>query len=252
MAADQYLIGILKREEVDYGFLSPVRLAANNFYPILKEWGAEYITDIRPSGSFAKGTANRSGTDIDLFISLSASVPYTLKEIYDSLFKWLNDKGYAPRRQNVSIGIRFEGYTIDFVPAKQQGFFSQDHSLYIRRSNTWTKTNVQHHINYVIASSRNLEIRLIKLWRDQHGLDFTSFYLELSVILALKGINNGLASNVWAVFIYLRDHFQTTRIVDPANSNNIVSDEMINVDKSKIKDAAIRALAATNWGQIIK
>lgn len=252
MTIDKYLFEILKREEVNYGFLSPVRLAANDFYPILKEWGGEYITDIHPSGSFAKGTANMSGTDIDLFISLSASTPYTLKEIYDNLFKWLTDKGYFPRMQNVSIGINFGGYAIDFVPAKQQGFFSQDHSLYIRRSNTWTKTNVQHHINYVIASGRSLEIRLIKLWRNQHGLDFPSFYLELTVIDALKGINNTLSSNVWRIFMYLRDKFQNARVVDPANTNNIVSDEMSNVDKSKVRDAAIRTLAANNWGQIIK
>ena len=53
------------------------------------------MLSISPSGSFAKGTANRSGTDIDLFISLSESTPETLKEIYDSLTAARDQKSLA-------------------------------------------------------------------------------------------------------------------------------------------------------------
>jgi len=53
------------------------------------------VLSISPSGSFAKGTANRSGTDIDLFISLSESTPETLKEIYDSLTAARDQKSLA-------------------------------------------------------------------------------------------------------------------------------------------------------------
>ena len=34
--------------------------------------GNKYLAGILPSGSFAKGTAIHSGTDIDLFLSLRA------------------------------------------------------------------------------------------------------------------------------------------------------------------------------------
>ncbi len=53
------------------------------------------MLSISPSGSFAKGTANRSGTDIDLFISLSESTPETLKETYDSLTAARDQKSLA-------------------------------------------------------------------------------------------------------------------------------------------------------------
>jgi hypothetical protein len=137
---------------------------------------------VHPSGSFAKGTANHSGTDIDLFISLKSDTTSTLKEIYSSLFNKVNAKGYAPKQQNVSINIRVGNYDVDLVPAKHQGGNSEDHSLYRRRADTWTQTNVVKHIAAVRNTGRISESRILKLWRTQKQLDFPSFYLELAVI----------------------------------------------------------------------
>jgi hypothetical protein len=39
--------------------------------------------------------------------------------------------------------------------------------------------------------------------------------------------------------------------VDPANTNNIISDDLSAADKTKIKTAADLALKATNWSQIV-
>ena len=50
--------------------------------------------------------ANRSGTDLDLFLSLSQDTPETLSDIHRLLAKTLTDSGYTLRPQNVSIGIR--------------------------------------------------------------------------------------------------------------------------------------------------
>jgi tRNA nucleotidyltransferase (CCA-adding enzyme) len=139
------------------------------------EWAQSFLIAINPSGSFAKGTANHSGTDIDLFISLSQTVPNTLKEVYDTLHRKMTEKGYAPKRQNVSINIKVNGYSVDLVPAKRQDILSDDHSLYRRKADTWTKTNVEKHINFVRLGGRIKETRIIKLWRDQKGLDFPLF-----------------------------------------------------------------------------
>lgn len=81
MSPDQYLRKILIREQVDSGFYSPVRSVAEMLTPMLKHWGSGYLLGIEPSGSFAKGTGNRSGTDIDLFLSLSSNTPDTLSQI---------------------------------------------------------------------------------------------------------------------------------------------------------------------------
>ena len=86
MTGDQYLYSILAREAVNTGPASPARAMQLILTPTIKEWANKHLLTIHPSGSFMKGTANHSGTDIDLFISLSEDTPETLKDIYDKLF----------------------------------------------------------------------------------------------------------------------------------------------------------------------
>lgn len=146
MTADQYLINILAREAVNTGFGSPALAVRNTLLPRLQEWGGGHLLSVDPSGSFAKGTANRSGTDIDLFLSVSQNVPNTMKEIYETLFARMSTQGFNPRRQNVSINVNISGISVDLVPGKRQNGYGSDHSLYRRRADTWTKTNVVTHI----------------------------------------------------------------------------------------------------------
>jgi hypothetical protein len=160
-------------------------------------------------------------------------------------------KGYAPDEQNVSINVRVNGYDVDLVPAKHQGGNSNDHSLYRRRANTWTQTNVSKHIAVVQQGGRIPESRILKLWRHQKNLDFPSFYLELTTIKALSGARGSLSDNVWKVFEYLRDSFSNALVVDPANTNNIISDDLSAAGKAAIASAARQARAASDWNQIV-
>jgi Second Messenger Oligonucleotide or Dinucleotide Synthetase domain len=252
MSADQYLQQILAREAVNTSSTSPVLGVQTVLRPILTEWASSQLRAINPSGSFAKGTANRSGTDIDLFISLKSDTTQTLKEIYTMLFNRMKEKGYSPKQQNVSINVRVNGYDVDLVPAKHQGGGNSEyHSVYRRRADTWTQTNVNQHISTVRNGGRISETRLLKLWRDQKGLDFPSFYLELTVIDALTGARGTHSQNVWKALEYLRDRFLNSRVVDPANTNNIISDDMTAADKTKVVNAASLALRATDWSQIV-
>jgi hypothetical protein len=252
VSADNYLIGILARESVDTSATSPVWTAQRDLLPIVQGWAHRYLLDMSPSGSFAKGTANSSGTDLDLFISLDPSVPETLQAIYQSLFTELEQRGLQPRRQNVSIGLRLRGVDVDLIPGKRQNWTSTDHSLYRRKAATWTKTNVQTHVAHVLNHGCQLETRLVKLWRRQQGLEFPSFYLELVVIEALvRSSAVYLADRVWAVLRYLAGDFAGARFVDPANTNNIISDDLTRAEKDAIRAAATRALGANNWGEII-
>jgi hypothetical protein len=251
MSADLYLQQILQRETVNTGPYSPVLGVLTTLDPIIQRWADRFLVSVTPSGSFAKGTANRSGTDIDLFISLSSATPETLKEIHSTLHAALTSAGYKPRLQNVSLNVRVNGYDVDLVPGKRQDLYSEDHSLYRRRADTWTKTNVAKHIAHVRAGGRQSETRILKLWRNQKGLDFPSFYLELVTMRALALSIGGLADNVLRVFQFLSDQFASARIEDPANTNNIISDDLTAAERAKIKAAAERALAAKTWGEII-
>ncbi len=251
MSADTYLQGILTREAVDTSPSSPVRGVQAILQPAISEWAGAQLRAVQPSGSFAKGTANRSGTDIDLFLSLKSDTTNTLKEIYIALFNKMKAKGYTPKQQNVSINLRVNGYDVDLVPAKHQGGNSEYHSLYRRRADTWTQTNVATHIATVRNAGRISESRVLKLWRNQKQLDFPSFYLELSAITALSGARGTISQNVWIALQYLRDRFPNARVVDPANTNNIISDDLSASEKARISTAAAQALKATNWTQIV-
>jgi Nucleotidyltransferase domain len=96
MTADQYLNGILTREAVDTGPHSPVLGVQGIIVPAICGWAGDKLLGIGPSGSFAKGTANNSGTDIDLFISLSDQTTETLKDIYQKLFSTLKNSSSTP------------------------------------------------------------------------------------------------------------------------------------------------------------
>ena len=120
--------------------------------------------------------------------------------------------GYPPARQNVSINVRVNGYSVDLVPGKRQGSYGDDHSLYRRKADTWTKTNVVSHIDHAILNGRLAETRILTLWRNQKKLDFPSFYLELALIDALpRQYPETLSGNVWRALQYLGDRFPPTQ-----------------------------------------
>ena len=63
MSADAYLQQVLNREAVDTGIFSPVRAVQATLEPAIRLWANRFLIGVTPSGSFAKGTANKSGTD---------------------------------------------------------------------------------------------------------------------------------------------------------------------------------------------
>ncbi|MBI5778905.1 MAG: nucleotidyltransferase [Planctomycetes bacterium] len=253
MTADEYVGSIISK----YKMIPLVSsLVASNvrqlISPMIREWGGVYLLDISLSGSCAKGTAVKGSTDVDLFISLSSNTPGTLKDIYDNLYDYLEGKRYSPRRQNVSIGIKHSTLSVDLIPARKQSGNTNNHSLWKNKKKTWTQTNIQRHIDKVKNSDRIDEIVATKIWRNLNGLDFPSFYLELSVLNALYNKNIGqIANNFLTVLQYLKDDLTGTQVVDPANSANIISDDLTLLEKLKISNAAGNSLLSANWGRII-
>lgn len=250
--AEPYLANILAREQVDTSPSSPVRSVVATLWPHLVQWGNGNILSVSPSGSFAKGTANSSATDIDLFISLSENTPESLSEIYNKLFRWMHNAGFGPRRQGVSIGITVDGYAVDLVPARRQGPSGTVHSLHkTARNRVWQQTDVSLHILAVALSGRTRAIRVLKLWRDQWGLSFPSILLELVVIRALLGAPGGLAAQIAQALVFVRDHIEKVSIIDPANSNNAISDDLTASEKSALSSAAAFALTL-RWQEFVR
>lgn len=176
----------------------------------------------------------------------------TMKDLYEKLFHCLAEKGWAPKRQNVSIGLSYGSVAVDLVPAKYQAGSLEDHALYVRRGDTWKKTNVLTHATYVGKSGRLAEIKALKIWKRLHGLDFLSFYVELFAIRALnENSTTFVAANVQIVLRAIANNLGQWRIQDPANTNNIISDQHTAAEKAKIAAQAAKSLQVQSWGEII-
>ena len=252
MTNDEYVFAVIQKYEIPTGPYSPAVQAANALTPFLRQWATPYLENIFPSGSFAKGTGVRGSTDIDIFISLSSSLTANLGEIYNGLFDFALKQGWNPRQQNVSIRIQYLSQNIDLVPGRVQAGYQNYHSLYKSKVNSWTQTNVTLQTQFVTNSGRTNEIRAIKIWRNLRNLDFPSFFLEMMVIQALHGRSTStLADNVWEALKSISAYLTTVRIVDPSNTNNIISDDLTVAEKQFIAAQAIQTLRTPQWNQVI-
>lgn len=250
MTSDEYLKNILTTKKADSISLSDWRL--NNIKTIITIWAGQQLNELKKAGSTAKGTAVKGIADFDIFISLKSDTTESLKEIYNKLDERVKASGITTRRQNVSLGITENGLNIDLVPGKIQTGYQNYHSIYSSKKDTWMQTNIDLNITKVVNSNRTNEIILTKIWRHIHKLDFPSVYLELTVLDALynKTVND-LANNFWTVLTYIRDNLVDSSVIDPANTNNKISDMLYKYEKEAISTKAKESLGKKTWEEII-
>jgi len=194
--------------------------------PLLRGWRYhKYLESVTLAGSHAKGT-DLKDSDVDIFLRLSPDAPGPLSAMQTSLADHLH--GHI---RNVAVRIMFEGHFIDLVPAR-------GNILWQARFNTSLKTDIDKQIRYVRNSGLIDEILALKIWRRRHALRFPSFLMELATIHARP-------KDFPALLRFLATDFPTTRLLDPANSNNVVSDLLTEVEKLRIARRARLSL----WGK---
>jgi len=225
----------------------------------LATWASSCFVHILYSGSRSKGTAISLASDVDYLVVLSSECNDNnggLKGIYNSLLSKLSSI-YQVRRQNVSVRINLNGLEVDVTPAKKQAGYENYYSLYASKSDTWKQTNTKIHIDNISQSGRTNEIKLLKIWRELRNLDFPSIYLEYLLISILQGKpkdSNKLGENFWYVLNELGKDMGNplnTRIVDPANTNNILSDLLSDNKKKTIINYAKLSIQQSDWGQVL-
>lgn len=253
MTANDYVLGVINRHSL------PMQIEQSTYVNviaplknIIARWAGVCLCEIKLSGSRAKGTAIDLASDFDLFISLSSTTNNSLSEIYNSLYNMVKNEGLIARRQNVSIGVTYRGKKVDLVPAKRQSQYGGDHSLYKSKTNTWTKTNIDTHINRVLHSGRRNEIIALKIWRENHKIELPSILLETLAINALSGHNTtATADNLLYMLRYIRDNICSVRVLDPANTNNVLSDDISAKEKLMLVQQAEKSLSEQYWDCII-
>jgi Nucleotidyltransferase domain len=174
----------------------------------------KYLESVKLAGSHAKGTDLRD-SDVDLFLRYSPNTPAPLSAIQADLADHFHGQ-----IRNVSVRIAYKGMSVDLVP-------SQNNILWQARFNTSLKTDIDKQIRYVRSSGLIDEILALKIWRRRHALRFPSFLMELATIHARP-------KDFRALLHFLATDFPTTRLLDPANSNNVVSDLLTEVEKLRI------------------
>jgi hypothetical protein len=249
--AEQYAAAIVEKYRVIADTDSPAHRAADVVIPLLKQWGKQHLLGITLSGAYAKNTAIALSSHVDVLIGLSPIPGMEMKNVFWSLFEFLTDRDLRPRTRNVSIQLESKGLLVDLIPAWREQK-SSSNVLFNKRSGAPVRTDVAQHVHLVANSGRQQEMCALKIWRERHSLDFPSLYLELTVLRALEGERFGqLADNVLTVLRYLTSRFQKAEIRDPANRDNMVSDDLSAEARQAIAKAARRAMYDENWKKII-
>lgn len=199
----------------------------------------------------------------------------SLSEMFEEVYKYLKNEYTKEdddlskdnvRKQKVSIGLKFDidgvEFDMDVVPGRERpnnnvyNESNTDLSLYINPSNrskkeedngkTRIKTNIKTHIGLLSLADRTHErkvTRLLKVWKTERkaqngGKLIKSFMMELYTKEAFDNtdeIPSGLWEKTKLVMNYIIDNIETTNLVDPANSSNIVSDSMSYSAKTQTK-----------------
>jgi len=249
---DQYAASIVEKYRVIPDTGSPSHRAADDLIPTLKQWGKQYLLGITLTGAYAKNTAVSLSSHADMLIALSPIPNMEMKQIFWNLFEFLSDRDLRPHTRSVSIELERKGLRLHVIPACRTGGTSGN-MLFNKRSGNAIHTDVAQHVHLVANSGRQQEICALKIWRERNQLDFPSLYLELSVLRALESERFGaLAENVMAIFRYLSGRFEKMSVRDPANSDNVVSDDLSASEKSAIAKAARKALEEDeNWKKML-
>lgn len=246
---DQYASTVVEKYHITADTGSPSHQAADELVPLLKQWGKQYLLGMTLSGAYAKNTAIHLSSDVDVLIAVTPVPNMDMKRIFWSLFEFLTDQDLRPHTKSVSIQVEQNGLFVDVIPAcSDRG----GNLLFNKRSGRIVETDVAQHVHLVANSGRQQEICALKIWRERNGLDFPSFYLEMTVLKALETERFGqLADNVLTVLRFLAGRFPELVVRDPVNARNVLSNDLTDEAKRAISAAARNALYDENWKKIL-
>lgn len=249
--ADQYAASIVEKYRVIPDTNSPSHRATDDLISILKQWSKQYPLGMTLTGAYAKNTAISLSAQVDILVALSPVSGIEMKKIFWSLFEFLTDQELGPRTHSVCINLEYKGLRMHVIPSCRDDD-TPHNILFNTKSGSVIHTDVAQHVHMMANSGRQQEICALKIWRERNQLEFPSLYLELSVLQALNHERFGqLADNVMAFFHYLSNRFEKTLVRDPANSENVVSDDLSASEKKTIAKAARKVLEDENWKKII-
>jgi hypothetical protein len=252
MKSHNYLVKILNSQYLD---------SDDRAFLMMRELRRQIESDLRYvygsyprfyyAGSYGKRTMIRASFDLDIVIYFPPTERMSLRDIYCSVYETLSMAGYKINPKTVSLQLPYEGgFHIDVVPGRAQDYTYRYATLYKNGEDSTMQTSLKVHIETIRDSDTRPIIKLLKLWKVRHSLDWKTFALEQTVIRALKGQHkDDYSVCLIKVFEFIRDNILNIRIVDPANSNNII--EIPYQTRIMLHQAAVNSLNASDWSYIV-
>ena len=249
MTTEQFLHGLLTGQDLSAEQEKALQAHKTEVTAFLRaEFGQTPV--IKYAGSREKGTLIAEKYDLDIVCYFPSSEARSLKEIRADVSNHLRKKYALQSKASVERIVSLKGistpssYHVDVVPGR---FIDRSKDVFLHVASgdkERMQTNLKAHIDHVVDSGCVPVIRLVKLWACRNSVDIKTFVLELFAVRALSGSHNkaDLTKSFRQVLESLRDEFGRVQLVDPANTNNIVSQLVDSSAKALIAQAAKTAL----------
>jgi hypothetical protein len=205
------------------------------------------------AGSYGKKTMIRARYDLDLVIYWPSTANFTIKGIYDAVGQVLRNEWQVVNSKTVCWELPFDGgFHIDVVPGRALDARYFEANLHRTDTGTTLKTSLKTHIETVRGSGRSDAIKLMKLWKERRQVPFRkSFLLEVMTIAGCQGRNfDDYPGQILGALRYISANIETCNVIDPANTNNSLSDDLSREARQGIKAAADAAIAAPYWSHV--
>lgn len=250
MTPHEYLTNLLNDQELKGNQLASLRTIRDEIEGWLR---VDVGSGVRfyYGGSFAKKTMLREGYDLDIILYFPHTEASGLSEIFNRVHRRLAAK-YTVVPRTVALRLTYtQGFHVDVVPGKAQNATFKYATLFKNtRPSSTLQTSVKVHIESVKDAGLSDIVRLTKLWRLRHGLDVATFALEIAIQKAMSNVRrDNLGTAMLTVLRYLANDFVQARLVDPANTNNVV--EVPAWSREVVASKAKSSIAQSNWGQIV-
>lgn len=174
--------------------------------------GAWRLGQASKIGSFARGTTLPPIGDADLLLELHAGFAGPSPEAYGLLTalreRLEKETRQTCRIQSHSVGIEYQDFRIDVVPARREG------AVYLipevdrgTGRGAWIRTSPRAHVDF--AGQRDQAtgamalhlVRVLKAWRRDRQLPLRSFHLEMMVLDGTTRQPQGLAAGAAEAFL---------------------------------------------------
>lgn len=210
------------------------------------------LAEVRPAGSWAKGTMLRGRKEADIVAILAkAPTDATLEDLAGRL-DGLSGLRQRPATSYKAVNLHFmNGVSIDLLPTARDGRTTWGPSVPRKLRHAWKGVqHVEWLKDHAHGTVTHQVIRLAKRLRNSHSRDFhdiSSFAIE--VLCVEMGLRGNLSDAFDALLSELAGGWlEGKRLLDPADRNNDLLEDLGGADRRDIARRAAAALSASRNG----